>query len=76
MNKLLTTLFLLLLTMTVCGYAEPTEGSKWGVNSYCYIIEHFPHLWMIVGDTTSLLYMMSGHPENPEQQSWAGRHST
>ena len=156
--------------MPACGYAEPTEGSKWiikqarkkdnrplyvlvwgcledvaqalhdapdiaskirvhwiggpnkkwGVNSYCYIIENFPNLWMIennttyrgfiydsknqgkwdmgffqtfikdaghlgrdfaayykgnpkLGDTPSLLYMMSGHPENPEQQSWAGR---
>lgn len=95
-------------------------NKKWGVNSYCYIIEHFPNLWMIennttyrgfiydsknqgkwdmgffeafikdsghlgrdfaayykgnpkLGDTPSLLYMMSGHPENPEQQSWAGR---
>ena len=95
-------------------------NKKWGVNSYCYIIENFPNLWMIennttyrgfiydsknqgkydmgffqtfikdaghlgrdfaayykgnpkLGDTPSLLYMMSGHPENPEQQSWAGR---
>ena len=95
-------------------------NKKWGVNSYCYIIDNFPNLWMIennttyrgfiydsknqgkydmgffqtfikdsghlgrdfaayykgnpkLGDTPSLLYMMSGHPENPEQQSWAGR---
>lgn len=27
-------------------------NKKWGVNSYCYIIEHFPNLWMIENNTT------------------------
>ena len=95
-------------------------NKKWGVNAYCYIIEHFPNLWMIennttyrgfiydskntdewnagffehhikdagnlgrnfaayykgnpkLGDIPSLLYVMNGNPENPKQQSWAGR---
>lgn len=94
-------------------------NKKWGVNAYCYIIEHFPNLWMIennttyrgfiydsknpdqwnagffdafirdaghlgrdfaayykcnpkLGDTPSLLYMMDGDPNHPEQQSWGG----
>ena len=25
-------------------------NKKWGVNGYCYIIEHFPDLWMIEND--------------------------
>lgn len=95
-------------------------NKKWGVNAYCYIVEHFPDLWMIennttyrgfiydsknpdewnagffehhikdaghlgrdfaayykgnpkLGDTPSLLYLIKGNPDNPEQQSWAGR---
>ena len=27
-------------------------NKKWGVNGYCYIIEHFPDLWMIENNTT------------------------
>ena len=27
-------------------------NKKWGVNGYCYIIEHFPNLWMIENNTT------------------------
>ena len=27
-------------------------NKKWGVNAYCYIIEHFPNLWMIENNTT------------------------
>ena len=27
-------------------------NKKWGINGYCYIIEHFPHLWMIENNTT------------------------
>ena len=27
-------------------------NKKWGVNSYCYIIENFPDLWMIENNTT------------------------
>ena len=27
-------------------------NKKWGVNAYCYIIEHFPDLWMIENNTT------------------------
>ena len=104
----------------ICVHWIGGPNKKWGVNSYCYIIENFQNLWMIennttyrgfiydsknqgkydmgffqtfikdaghlgrdfaayykgnpkLGDTPSLLYMMSGHPENPEQQSWAGR---
>ena len=95
-------------------------NKKWGVNSYCYIIEHFPDLWMIennttyrgfiydsknadewntgyydtyirdaghlgrdfsayykghpkMGDTPSLLYVLSGNPAQPNMPSWAGR---
>ena len=27
-------------------------NKKWGVNGYCYIVEHFPNLWMIENNTT------------------------
>ncbi|MGN0282574.1 MAG: nucleoside hydrolase-like domain-containing protein [Prevotella sp.] len=27
-------------------------NKKWSVNTYCYIIEHFPDLWMIENNTT------------------------
>ena len=27
-------------------------NKKWGVNAYCYIVEHFPNLWMIENNTT------------------------
>ena len=27
-------------------------NKKWGVNGYCYIVEHFPDLWMIENNTT------------------------
>lgn len=27
-------------------------NKKWGVNAYCYIIEHFPNLWMIENNST------------------------
>lgn len=27
-------------------------NKKWGVNSYCYIVENFPDLWMIENNTT------------------------
>lgn len=27
-------------------------NKKWGVNGYCYIVENFPHLWMIENNTT------------------------
>lgn len=27
-------------------------NKKWGVNSYCYIVENFPNLWMIENNTT------------------------
>lgn len=87
-------------------------NKKWGVNSYAYIAENFPDLWMIennasyrgfigsdkdyynqyikgagvlgadfidyydgrikMGDTPSLLYMMSGDPDNPFKESWGG----
>lgn len=87
-------------------------NKKWGVNSYAYIAENFPDLWIIennasyrgfigsdkdyynqyikgagvlgadfidyydgrikMGDTPSLLYMMSGDPENPFKESWGG----
>ena len=27
-------------------------NKKWGVNAYCYIVEHFPNLWMIENNST------------------------
>lgn len=94
-------------------------NKKWGVNSYVYIAENFPDLWIIennasyrgfisekkkddefnngyydkyikgagylgadfidyyeglvkMGDTPSLLYMMSGNPADPCGDSWGG----
>ena len=94
-------------------------NKKWCVNSYAYIVENFPDLWMIennasyrgficdtknsdkfntgyydatirgagclgkdfihyyeghakMGDTPSLLYLMNGNPNIPEEDSWGG----
>lgn len=40
-------------------------NKKWGVNGYCYIIEHFPDLWMIENNTTyrSFIYNPKNHDE-------------
>ena len=94
-------------------------NKKWSANSYAYIVENFPNLWIIennasyrgfitngrssdrfdggyydefmreagylgkdfinylkgvikMGDTPSLLYMMSGDPADPTKECWGG----
>ena len=40
-------------------------NKKWGVNGYCYIIEHFPDLWMIENNTTYRAFIYD--PKNQDK---------
>ncbi len=40
-------------------------NKKWGVNAYCYIVEHFPNLWMIENNTTYRGFIYD--PKNPDE---------
>ena len=40
-------------------------NKKWGVNGYCYIIEHFPTLWMIENNTTYRAFIYES--KNPDK---------
>ena len=40
-------------------------NKKWGVNAYCYIVENFPHLWMIENNTTYRRFIYDS--KNPDE---------
>ncbi len=40
-------------------------NKKWGVNGYCYIVEHFPNLWMIENNTTYRAFIYDS--KNPDK---------